>query len=423
LAQGEPGAGGLVHVVRAGSAQVSEHVISLTSLLNAWAYEVAVVGPLGKSLRTELGRAGVASAEVPLPDTASLGEQLSAARELGRLLRRRPVSLIHAHGFQAALSAVLARRGLKPAPPIVCTPHGLPFVSGESTPWRRRAYRWLLHRCDAVIAASDTQREQIGTLDPASARHVAVVPYGIDPRRYYDPVNVGRRRQLLGISPPAAVVGCVSEMAYGSPLELFLDAAALLSRRMPNVEFAVIGGGPDQHHFRDLAHRRGILGATVFLGEREELPQVLSALNVLAVPQRGWPAGMLALQALACGLRAVAIAGGEAEEMLPDTPEVAIVPSADPAALAEGIERQLVTESDSMRSPEKDEAAVPAELSSFLVSRQFYDLDRRWPAGHASAAGIGRARAPELLDLFSVQQMARNTVAVYHDLLDRRVGG
>ncbi len=424
LARREQGAAEVVHVARGGSQQVCEHIISLTSLLTSWAYQVTVVGPLDKKLRTELGRGGVATAEISLPESTSLREQLAAARGLAGLLRNHPVSLIHAHGFQSALSALLACRSLRPAPPVVCTPHGLPFLEHERplSPWRRRAYRWLLRRCDAVIAASDTQRREIGAIDPASARDAAVVPYGIDPRRYYDPLSVGRRRQLLGINPAAAVIGCVGEMARGGPLELFFDAAAQLCRRLPNLEFVLIGSGPDQDHFRDLAHRRGILGASVFLGERHDLPQVLGALNVLAVPQTSWPAGMLALQALACGLQVVAVPGGEAEEMLPDAPEVVIVSSSDPTALAQGIEEQLRTESDAMAPAEEDAMAVSAELSSFLVSREFYDLDRPTPVdGPPASAGIN-VPAAELLQAYSVTQMARETVAVYHELLDKRSG-
>ena len=410
-----------VHVVGEDSPQVGEHVLAIASLLASWAYDVTVVGPLEKKFRVELGKAAIPSVEVAFPASASPAEQLSAARGLASVLADRNVSLIHAHGLQAAFSAFLARGALTRSPPIVCTPHGLPllFAHAAWAPWRRQAYRWLLRRCDAVITASYAQREQIATIDASTARQAAVVPYGIDPHRYYDPLTVGRRRQLLGITPAAAVVGAVGETVRGSPLELFVEAAARVCRRLPNVEFAVIGNGPDQDHFRDLAHQRGLLGATVFLPEREDLPRVLGAFNVLVVPQSGWPGGMLALQALACGVSVVAVAGSEVQEMLPHAAGVEIASAADPDALAHGIQHQLETEPDA--TPGSQEANVtpisPGSLS-FLVSREFYDLDQSWVSTHPSETDNENDRLNDALEAFSATQMARNTVAVYHRVLD-----
>jgi len=419
--QAQPQGEEFVHVVSGDSPHVQDCVLSITSLLASWAYDVTVVGPLEKEFRVALGRAAIPSVEVAFPGSTSPAGQLSAARGLASVLADRKISLIHAHGLQAAFSALLARRVLTRNPPIVCTPHGLPPLFSQTAwaPWRRQAYRWLLRHCDAVIATSYVQRRQIATIDARTAQQTAVVPYGIDPQGHYDPLTIGRRRQLLGISPAAAVVGCVGETVWGGPMELFVEAAARVSRRLPNVEFAVIGNGPDQDHFRDLAHQRGLLGATVFVPERKDLPQVLGALNVLVVPQAGWPAGMLALQALTRGVGVVAVAGSEVEEMLPDAGRVTIVSSSDADALADGIHQQLEIEPDPMPQAQvADAAPMSLEQSSFLVSRQFYDLDKSWVSTPQSEADNDSGARNDLLDAFGVTEMARNTVAVYHRVLD-----
>ena len=108
--------------------------------------------------------------------------------------------------------------------------------------------------------------------------------------------------------------------------------------------------------------------------------------------------------------------------MLPDAPEVAIVSSSDPTALAQGIEEQLRTESDAMAPAEDDAAPASVEMASFLVSREFYDLDRPTLPDSAPTGRESNARAAALLQAYSVTQMARETVAVYHELLDKKSG-
>ncbi len=416
LSSHEPGE--LIQVVGACSPQVSEHVLSLASLLKSWGYAVSVVGEIPKDFAKDLAHANVPSFRVPVPANTSLPSKYAAARNLAQLLSERKPALIHAHGLRAGLHVLMGRRrGF--APPMVCTPNLLPHLlqNGADRFWRANAYRYVLRRSDAIIAASKVQRHELGRLAPVVEESVAVVPYGIDARRYHDSVTIGRRRELLGINPTAAVVGCMVDLTPPATVKLFLDAAAEICRDQPNLEFALIGGTDRADEYYEMAHERGLLGATVFLTQPVQIAKLLTPLNAIVIPQMSWPSGQVALQALIRGLGVVAFAGSETDEMLAESSGVTIVPETQPEALAYSIIERLKLEVKAMR-PLRD-GGTPAEVSQFLVSRESWDLDRSWQRPQSISEGALSPIAAEAAASFSITQMARETIAVYHDLLDR----
>lgn len=408
----------IVHVVGDVSSEAREHVLDLTSLLSSWGYPVSVVGDVDQDFARDLAHANVPATAISLPAGRLLPEELVAPRMLARLLTGRSVSLIHAHGLRAGLLSLLAR-SRRFSPPVVCTPNFLPHVvvNGAGGALRTRAYRYALQRCDAIIAASEVQRTQIRDFHPPADQRAVVVPYGIDARRYHDPLTVGRRRQLLGVTPTAAVVGCVADQAAPESIELFMDAAADLCSRLPNLEFVVIGADPEYGPFHDMAHERGLLGATVFVRPQRHPTRLLTPLNVLAVLQPGWPGGYLALHALVRGLGVIALPCGETEEMLLGSPAVTIAAEAQPKALADAVLSRLTSDAARVKSVAGEEA--PIEVSQFLVSRQSWDLDRSWQPPRDPTDGTSGPLAADAAARFGITQMARQTVAVYHDLLDR----
>ncbi len=405
----------IIQVVGACSPPVREHVLSLSSLLGSWGYAVRVIGEVDDDFAKDLGKSKVPAMAASLPAGESLAGSFYAARSLARLLQARSPLLVHAHGLRAGLYATLARRmGLRS--PVVCTPNLLPHLLAPPSDrrWRRRAYRYVLDRSNAVIATSEVQRRELDRIAPGvDAR---VVPYGIDARRHHDPMEIGRRRQLLGITPTAAVVGCVADTMPDDCLRLFLDAAAELCGELANLEFAIICDGDHRDRYSQMAHERGLLGATVFLQPRGGVTSLLTPLNVLVVPQPGWPAGQLALQALLRGLGVVAIGGGETEEMLSGSAGVTIAPEAETVSLAGAIRLRLEGEAERMRSTAGGSA--PVEAVQFLVSREAWDIGRSWERPQSLSDGATDPVAAEAASAFGITNMARATVAVYHGLLD-----
>lgn len=412
----------IVHVARPATDEQAAHIITLTGGLAGRRNEPFVVGPLDRRMREELSGRGVRWVNLPLPHSPGLREQRSAGRALARLLRDLGPVLIHAHGFQAGLTALLGRRGLEPAPPLVCSPHGNPALHGHGPLdrlRRRMGYRYVLSRCDAIIVASEAERKSLAGLAPrareGNADRVAVVPPGVERRRRSSVFDMGVKRRRAGLHQDAAVVALVAPLEPGPPLEDFFHAAALVSEDTANVEFAVIGEGSRMEEMKTLAHRLGLSGNAVFLGRRPDALDIVATCNVLAAVSDDAGAVVQALEALARDLRIVVNDLPSLREVFDGVEGVPVAPIADHAAFADALRRQLEGVSDEGESI-RATTDMSWAVSEVLASQDEFDLDKPGLDPHDRSRSVA-SDVDRLLEAHTVDRMVGRLLEVYAGLL------
>jgi len=410
----------IVHVVGGASAPVEEEIASIGAVLSSWAYDIRVLAPTNPQFRQRLAAAHVRASEAVPALGPSVAARWAGARALAAQLQSLRPMLVHAHGFRAGLAALMARRSLPQPPPVVLSPNLLPhLLRGPRGRLRRLACRRVLRLADAVVVHTEVQREQLARLDRITAARADVVPCGISPHQPADTLDLGVRRRLLGMTQAAAIIGCVVDTLDLPAIRLFLDAARELCMEFPSLEFALIGSDVDRPRYHDLAHERGLMGATVFVDPHSRLARALAALNILVTPQLGWPSGMLALQALVHDVGVVALRGGEVDEMLSGAPGVTIAAGDDPAALGPAIIEQLGEAAD--RMPMSPQAVDAPGISEMLVSREFFDLAESWGRPNTPAdRPEGQQPLTRSAAAFPATRAARALIAVYHRVLDQQ---
>ncbi|WP_243062400.1 glycosyltransferase [Humibacter sp. RRB41] len=199
----------------------------------------------------------------------------------------------------------------------------------------------------AIVANSRATFETL----PARARRKAIVAYpGLPPEAF---------AVSAATSPDHSVVGIVGRISPTKGQREFLEAAAIVALRRPEVRFAVIGGalfGEDlyQAELRELADRLHIVDRVEFTGWVSNVPDRLRGLTLLVhaspVPE---PFGQVIVEAMAAGIPVIATAAGGVPEILdPDGVPVPIigwrptqggvlVEPGSPDALADAIEAVL----------------------------------------------------------------------------------
>lgn len=411
----------VVHIVRPGAEELREHVVGLCSGLSAHRVEAVVVGPLERPFREALSRRDVRWVNIPLPETLHPREQYAAVTHLARFLQAAPPAVIHAHGFQAAYTALAARRRLSVAPPLVVAPHGVPNLHDRGRPeqvLRRFGYRRVLASGDAVVVASSSEREALTAIYPTVK--AAVVTHGVDRRRPSSVFDAGAKRRRVGLRQDAAVVVVMASLDHGVPLDDFLHSAALLSREIDNVDFAILGTGDRLEELQSLAHDLQLSGNAVFLGERHDALDILSTGNVMAVvTDDAWSAAA-ALQALARGLRVVPNDVPGLRELFEGVGSIRPVPVADHEAFSRALAEQL----DEMTIGE-DELEVSTGmawgLSELMASQDEFDLDRPGLDPRDRRRHVN-AEVQALLDRYSIPRMVEETVALYEKVVQSGAG-
>ena len=263
---------------------------------------------------------------------------LAALRGVSALLRRRAFDVVHTHTAKAGvLGRIAARRS--GVPRIVHTYHGFPFHEFQSRP-RRGGYVAIERRLGritdvALCVGTGVAVEAIrrGLTLPERVRTIGVavpdVPAPAAGAR-------DRARRALGIPLDATVVGAVGRLTYQKAPEDFLTALRELGRTRPDLVGVWVGGG-------DLAERIGRLAQAgpgprvVLAGERADVPEILPAFDVFALPSRYEGLPTVIVEAMACGIPVVATAVNAVGDVVVPGETGLLVPPQRPDRLAEAV--------------------------------------------------------------------------------------
>ncbi len=260
-----------------------------------------------------------------------------------RLFRRGAFDIVHSMGLRADFHARLAAR-LAGHARVVTT---VAMLAGgfDVFLWRRKLYqvaervseRWV----NAFLTDSEYTRRQLieGHRIPASRvrkMYIGADPMAFDP----DKANGVRVRRELGLGP-GPLVGSLGRLVSQKGHENFLDAIAVVSRQIPDLQALVVGEGPLGPVLRARAEAIGIAGCTRFVGVRRDLADLLSALDVLVIASNLESIPVILFEAMALARPIVATTVGGIPEVVEDKQHALLVPPRDPVAIAKAIEAVL----------------------------------------------------------------------------------
>jgi glycosyltransferase involved in cell wall biosynthesis len=200
-----------------------------------------------------------------------------------------------AHGLDEPSSALVALVGRMAGVPVLtgaCRGHA-PARPG----WRRRS---ALRRLDAIVVPSEAVQAEVSGHFRGRHPPITVVPPGVDPRA------VQGRARAPEFSEPRPRIGSFARLSAGGGVETLIEAAGLLRKELPDLEWLVAGTGPEAIPYLRATQRAGLDGCVRLLGDREDAGPFLAALDAYVEPGRAdaLPAGLLL--ALAAGVPCVA---------------------------------------------------------------------------------------------------------------------
>jgi glycosyltransferase involved in cell wall biosynthesis len=260
---------------------------------------------------------------------------VGAWRPLVRLLRSGAVHVIHGHMQGSNVWAVVLGR-LTGVPVVVAHEHSWAFSGSRR---RRLLDRHLIARgSDVLIACSAADRRRMIEIEGIAPHDVELVPNGIAAR----PPNPSRDvRRELGIARDAPVVGSVGTLRTEKRFDVLVRAAAELVARRPEAHVLIAGEGPERPRLEALVAELGLTRRVRLLGARDDVPDVLAALDVAVTCSDSEGTPLAVLEYMEAALPVVATRVGGLVDMLDDGVHGLLVPRRDPAALAAALDALL----------------------------------------------------------------------------------
>jgi glycosyltransferase involved in cell wall biosynthesis len=225
---------------------------------------------------------------------------------------------------------------------------GVPVIASalHSTGWPDsvgKLNRLLTPITDAFIGVADSHGEHLVEREHFPAAKVHVIHNGVDTDRF-SPGDKLQVRRELGLTADSKVIAILAALRPEKNHEFFLRTAAKILAQEPKSHFLVIGDGALRGSLEKLVRELGIEHVTHFLGSRPDVDRVLSAVDVLALTSHNEASPVSILEALSCGVPAVAANVGSVSETVIDNVTGKLFPTGDEAAYSTAILELLADE-------------------------------------------------------------------------------
>ena len=215
---------------------------------------------------------------------------------------------------------------------IVYTEHSSLVIA--KTEWMKRAVP-LLSRCvRKVTCVSNKLVDFFGSELGVPTRKLVTVYNGVDTFEFR-PRSGGPR------GAKRARIGAVGRLVDEKDYPMFLRALALLKQRGRDFEAVIVGDGPLSGSLQALAQSLGLDRVLRFYGRRDDVPELLRAIDIYVLTSKSEGMPIAVLEAMATGLPIVATAVDAVPEVITHEVNGLLVAPGDERGVADALERLL----------------------------------------------------------------------------------
>ena len=305
------------------------------------------------------------------------GIHISCAYRIAKLIRENGIDLVHTHNpaphFYGSFAGAICRV------PVLHTKHGRNNPDDRGEGFLARISNLMT---DLIVPVSNDAAALCLSRQNVNPAKVVRIYNGIDVSRFKH--NNGRRKRLreFGIGNGCIVAGMVARICEDKDHKTLIESIKGLALPREKFHLLIIGDGSLRLEMERLAESLGVDKYMTFTGMRDDVPELLSELDMCILSSHTEGHSITLLEAMAAGLPCIATAVGGNPEVVEDGVTGFLVPHENPQSLAQKI--------------------------LFLAQ----DADMARTMGNA-----GRRRVAELFD---IRQTASRYVECYRSLVARK---
>jgi L-malate glycosyltransferase len=283
----------------------------------------------------------------PRHTPTALVDILRMGLAIRRHSRRLGADLVHANSTRAGLAAVFAG-SLGGARTVVHVRDCMPATQAAD------AVRSIIRRrAAAAIAISAYVADNFGGSTRDARLRVILDPIDLTPYQPADGAARAEARARLGVAGEVPLLTVIGQLTPWKGQDDAIRALGLLRKLRPHARLLIVGEpkfATAAARFDNLAYARslrqlaqslGLVEAVDFLGERPDVPAVLSAVDVALVPSWEEPLGRSVVEAMAMGVPVLATSVGGPAELIEDRVSGMLLPPRQPQQWADAADELL----------------------------------------------------------------------------------
>lgn len=368
----------ILHIIGGGEFGGAErHILNLAQGLDPAEVETGILCLFARPFAQVAEQAGVVSFVLPMRNKLDF----HVVGKIKAAIASFKPDIVHTHGVRANLLGRVA--AAQAGRPVVTTVHSLLAmdypdpVSRLANALAERVTRGMT--CHFIAVSNELRQALIRQGIPCE--RITAVHNGVDPARF-DPADVTEPKRA-GYAPDEPLVGIIARLHAVKGHRLFLQAAQEILAKKPGVHFLVVGTGPDEKSLKKMAGDLKISEAVNFMGFVDDIPSLLSTLDVLVVSSRWEGFGLTAAEGLAMAVPVVATEVGGLPEIIRPFETGLLVPYGNSSAMADAVIWILEHGREAREMAARGQKMVRREFTAHQMAIRTVEVYRkvvaRWP--------------------------------------------
>lgn len=262
---------------------------------------------------------------------------LLAARRLAGWISEEGVDVLHVHWAKDLNLAVLAKKFA--ARPVRLVYTRQMAITRSKRDWY---HRWLYRHVDLLLTITRGLQEEARRFLPMPPEKIETLYLGVARPPQAEPVKCVDLRRQIGISPDGFMLGLFGRIEPGKGQHVLVDALSLLVQRGRDVHAVLFGHPMKPQHLESLKAQIARLGLerhVRYYGFHPQPQEIMGCFDCIVLTTYSETFGLVLVEAMRSGVAVIGTSAGGVPEIIDDGKTGLLVPSRDPAALADAIER------------------------------------------------------------------------------------
>lgn len=296
---------------------------------------------------------------------------LSLASKLAQVVKQEELDLLHVHyAIPHAVCALLAKQMVGAHLKVVTTLHGTDITVLAQDESLSDLIRYAINHSDSVTAVSQDliqeTRQLLGIEKPID------LAYNFVDKRVYYPREVASLRKEFADTDEKILI----HISNFRPVKRVMDVVDIFDRvhRDMPARLLFVGEGPELSKVLCKVKELGLQERVTFCGKQDDVAQLLSLADLMLLPSEKESFGLVALEAMACGVPTIASNAGGIPELITHGETGYLADIGDVEQMA-SYARMLLTDNDAYQRMK--EACLYRARYTFcndLITRQYEEL-------------------------------------------------
>ncbi len=290
----------------------------------------SIIGAAQEETPEYFEQRGIPTASIPLYPSTPSNLLMSVSQIIG-LIKAEKIDVMHStHRFSSIIGRIVNRLT------------NIPLVVSIHEIKEDKRFLSSLWTSNFNIVPSQALRSHLVTYYGLSPNKINVISNGIDPVIEVDLDHCNELRRTLPFDNNCIMLGYIGRLSSEKGVRFFIDSVALLLSQNQQVKALIVGGGPEETALRNQVADLQIEDSVIFLGMRDDIPELLEIIDIMILPSISESFGTAALEAMRASRPVIATSSGGLPEVVKDGFSGRIVPPESPIHMAEAISELIL---------------------------------------------------------------------------------